>query len=469
MAHTTDETIEVSSSKFDLKHTEEQHAEVEDDALLSGKDARIKVIKRKTDLRICGLLGLLYTMAAIDRVNLGTLLILVFFPFYIAFQPPMIAIARKIRPRRFITFIVVAWGIVTTCHGVVSTWRQMLALRCLLGILEAGYFSTAAYLVSTWYTRREVAKRNSSFYLFGSMLGGFGGILAYGLQQMDGVDGKEGWRWIFIMEGIITIVLGIPAYFILVDFPEEAPKSWKFINEEQAQLVVTRINLDRRDVITPPFNLKHYLSHAKDWKIWFFAINFCMTSVVNYSAAYFLPIVLRNELGFSVAAAQCLNAPCYVFAIILGVTEGFLSDRWNLRAPFFLLNCALEILGVCLLGFAKPSGVRYFGAFFIIGPAFSNIPFSLTYQANNILGQWKRAFCSATIVGAGGIGGIIGSLVFRSQDAPAYRPGLYACLVAVALCIVSMCTTTVYFVSANKKADRGEKIIEGDPQFRYTY
>lgn len=71
MAHTTDETIEVSSSKFDLKHTEEQHAEVEDDALLSGKDARIKVIKRKTDLRICGLLGLLYTMAAIDRVNLG--------------------------------------------------------------------------------------------------------------------------------------------------------------------------------------------------------------------------------------------------------------------------------------------------------------------------------------------------------------------------------------------------------------
>lgn len=78
-------------------------------------------------------------------------------------------------------------------------------------------------------------------------------------------------------------------------------------------------------------------------------------------------------------------------------------------------------MGVCLLGFAKNSNVRYFGAFFIVGPAFANIPFALTYQANNILGQWKRAFCSATIVGAGGIGGIIGSLVFREQDAPAYR------------------------------------------------
>lgn len=126
---------------------------------------------------------------------------------------------------------------------------------------------------------------------------------------MDGVAGRAGWRWIFIMEGIITIAMGLPAYVILVDFPEEASKSWKFLNEEQAALIVTRINLDRRDVETPPFNLRQYLSNGKDWKIWFFAINFGMTSVINYAVAYFLPIVLRDELGFSVAAAQCLNAP----------------------------------------------------------------------------------------------------------------------------------------------------------------
>jgi MFS family permease len=82
-----------------------------------------------------------------------TLLILVFFPFYIVFQPPMIAIARKFGPRRFITLIVVAWGLITVGHGLVKTWRQMLALRMMLGLLEAGYFSTAAFLVSTWYIR----------------------------------------------------------------------------------------------------------------------------------------------------------------------------------------------------------------------------------------------------------------------------------------------------------------------------
>lgn len=92
-------------------------------------------------------------VALADKSRLQTLLILVFFPFYIAFQPPMIAIARRLRPRRFITSIVVAWGLVEVGHGLVRTWRQMLALRMVLGILEAGYFSTAAYLVSTWYIR----------------------------------------------------------------------------------------------------------------------------------------------------------------------------------------------------------------------------------------------------------------------------------------------------------------------------
>jgi hypothetical protein len=92
-----------------------------------------------------------------------------------------------------------------------------------------------------------------------------------------------------------------------------------------------------------------------------------------------------------------------------------------MRTPFILFNCLLEIIGVAVLGFATQNPARYFGAFLIIGGANSNIALVLTYQANNIVGQWRRAFCSATIVGAGGMGGIIGSLTFRSQDAPDYR------------------------------------------------
>lgn len=216
--------------------------------------------------------------------------------------------------------------------------------------------------------------------------------------------------------------------------------SWRFLNENDLKVIVDRVERDRSDVLAPPFNLGEYLKNALDWKVYFFAANFGLSSVVTYAAAYFLPIVLLDGLHFSVAAAQCLSTPvsnrnpshhfksllilplkCYVFASILGYSQGYWSDKINMRTPFILFNCLIEIIGVSVLGFASQNPARYFGAFLIIGGANANIALVLTYQANNIVGQWRRAFCSATIVGAGGMGGIIGSLTFRSQDAPDYR------------------------------------------------
>lgn len=89
-------------------------------------------------------------------------------------------------------------------------------------------------------------------------------------------------------------------------------------------------------------------------------------------------------------------------------------------------------------------------------------------QANNIRGQWKRAFASASLVGAGGIGGIAGSLIFRSQDAPHYRPGIYAALACNALIIVVVGLLSLQFHISNRKAAKGQKVIEGLEGFRYT-
>lgn len=111
------------------------------------------------------------------------------------------------------------------------------------------------------------------------------------------------------MEGIITVFFGLLAYFLIVDFPEDAHKSFRFLKDEEIKTVIDRINRDRRDVQAPPFRLVPYLKNALDWKIWLYAANFGLTSVVTYAAAYFLPIVLRQGLGFSEAAAQCLSTP----------------------------------------------------------------------------------------------------------------------------------------------------------------
>jgi len=126
------------------------------------------------------------------------------------------------------------------------------------------------------------------------------------------------------------------------------------------------------------------------------------------------------------------------------------------------------LIGLGCLGFTKAVGARYFGVFLATAGCNANVPAVLTWQANNIRGQWKRALTSATLVGAGGIGGIIGSTVFRKQDQPGYRPGIYACLIASGLIIVISLLLDLKFYRANKRAAAGGKVIEGLHGFRYT-
>ena len=161
-------------------------------------------------------------------------------------------------------------------------------------------------------------------------------------------------------------------------------------------------------------------------------------------------------------------APLYVFAAIVMYTEGLISDRIKFRVPFLYFNAVVSIIGLVVLGFAPQKGVRFFGCFLTVAGSNSNIPFALTFQHNNIVGQWKRAFCSASLVGFGGIGGIVGSIVFRSQDAPKYRFGLWSCVFASGLVIVCVTILWVYFIFENRKQRKGEKVIEKTEGFTYT-
>merc|ERR1712098_565258 len=130
---------------------------------------------------------------------------------------------------------------------------------------------------------------------------------------------------------------------------------------------------------------------------WAFAALCGLTTTITYAIAFFLPIILRDGMGFSVAAAQCLVAPPYVLAAIVMFGMAWFGDKWHIRSPFILANGILALIGLPLLGFASNVGVRYFGVFLATTAANANVPCVLTWQANNIRGQWKRALCSATL------------------------------------------------------------------------
>lgn len=250
----------------------------------------------------------------------------------------------------------------------------MTGLRVILGVFEAGFYPGSVYLLSTWYPRYELQKRNAGFYLIGSMASAFGGILAYGLMQLNGRAGLSGWRWIFIVcfpfrfisgpavsiplqkyaslhviltgtsvqiEGVLTCALAFVAYLLIVDFPENSPKSWSFLSQKEADLVVARIDHDRNDVETVPFHLGSYLRHGMDSKVWGFAWLYMLTTTNTYAIAYFLPIILQGGLKFSVARAQCLVAPPYVAAALVMIIQGYYGDKWHIRGPIIVFNCII--------------------------------------------------------------------------------------------------------------------------------
>ena len=475
--------------------------------------AEQKKIIARIDRRLVLTLGCLYCVSLMDRTNTGiavvagmgvdlvlvgtrySIIVLVFFISYVLLQPPATVIMRKIGPRIFLPTITILWGATMIGMGFVRTWTQMVPLRIVLGIFEAGFFPGCAYLLSCWYPRYELQKRNAVFYLIGSMSSAFSGILAYGFSHLAGrgeghgylgahinpskahpnikahiAPGIAGWRWIFILQGLLTCIIGLGAYLTIVDFPELSTKSFglKFLNEKEAAFVVARIEKDRHDAIPEEFHMGKYLRNALDLKIWGFAALFGLTTTCTYAIAYFLPIILQEGMGFNTAEAQCLIAPPYVLAAIVMYAFAVLGDKYRIRSPFILINGIVCMIGLCLLGFVHNVGVRYFGVFLATAACNANIPCVLTWQANNIRGQWKRALCSATLVGAGGMGGIVGSTVFRTQDKPGYRPGMYATILASALIVVITLALNLKFWRANKRAEAGGKVIEGLAGFRYT-
>jgi MFS family permease len=214
-----------------------------------------------------------------ERYNI---IVLLFFITYVLLQPPATVVLRKIGPRVFLPTITLLWGITMITFGFVKEWTDMLGLRLVLGVFEAGFFPGCAYLLSCWYPRYELQKRNAVFYLIGSMASAFAGILAYGLSQLKNhgsgpawwgqhygptkanpdiepgvLPGIAGWRWIFILEGVLTCVIAAGAYFIIVDFPEKAVNSFglKFLNKAESEFICARIEQDRHDVVPEEYVL----------------------------------------------------------------------------------------------------------------------------------------------------------------------------------------------------------------------
>jgi MFS family permease len=347
----------------------------------------------------------------------------------------------------------------------VKSWTAMTGMRILLGIPEAALMPGAAYLISCWYPRRSMATRTTIFFMTSIILGGLANPVMYVISLLHGRGGYHGWSWIFILCGIITVVIGMAGLVLLPDFPDRAP----FLTEEERHMVLTRIERDRADSEPDSMTMQKFWLYIRDPKIWLFGFFLGSATLGGYSHAYFQPRLLAT-IGFNNVESQLLTTPPPFWALLQSMVVATLADRYGWRAGAVAFNSVTLIVGTAMYSQLPLSmkAARYAGLFLSYGGAQSNVPLVISWSQTAIRAQSKRGFTSAVIIAWGGIGGILAGAAFIEKEAPKQFPtGVFLTMGMNAAVVVLAIGLHFWMRHQNRRADRGEIIIEGSEDFRY--
>ncbi|KAH6611729.1 major facilitator superfamily domain-containing protein [Chaetomium sp. MPI-SDFR-AT-0129] len=399
-----------------------------------------KALLRKLDWRLMPAVGILYLLSFLDRSNVGNARIegladdvgmtgnqyltglTLYFIGYVLFEVPCNIVLKRTTPRFWLPTLTVVWGIVATLMGLVQNLTGFFIARFFLGVTESGLFPGVVYYFSMWYQRRERQFRISLFFGFAALAGSFGGILAYGIGHMGGIVWENGWRWIFILEGIATVLVAVAAYGFIHNYPETAT----FLSEPERDFIRHRLAIDSDATRDERFTWNNVFSALGDPKSWLYGMSFHFMSLPLYTFSLFLPTIIK-DLGYKAANAQLLTIPPYALAFVLTVGVAVLSERTNQRAIFIIGSAVLAIIGyIILIANPDPSGrpgVSYLGTFFAAGGIYPATALALSWPAINVSGQTKRAVANGMQISIGNMGAVIGTQLYRADDGPHYFVG----------------------------------------------
>lgn len=433
-------------------------------------------LMRKIDIRLLPVLCILYLLAFLDRVNISNAAIFglkedlnlggveyntaltIFFVPYIICEIPSNILLKRLKPHLWLSLCMFFFGLTTMLQGLVKNYSGILATRFFLGVFESGMFPGCFYLIAMWYKRSEAQKRYSFFFGSTSLAGAFGGLLASAIGKMEGVNGWNGWRWIFILEGLLTCVVSFLFFFIITDFPEEA----KFLSEEERAFVKKRLQVDvgesaREEKMT----LKDVVNVFKDYKIFVGGFMYFGLIVPAYGYAYFAPTIVK-QLGHDAIQTQLHSVPPWACAFVFAMVIAVLSDRFKHRFLFTLIPIAIAVAGFCiLLAVHDNTNLQYAALFLLAMGTYSAMPVVVCWFNTNLGGHHRRAIGTAWQVGFGNIGGIIATYSFLSKDAPYYTSG-YS--IGLAFSLLSALSCVIYYVAVtmeNSKRERGVSKYSG--------
>ncbi|KAK1232451.1 hypothetical protein PQX77_004428 [Marasmius sp. AFHP31] len=353
-----------------------------------------------------------------------------------------------------------------------SAWMKnyagLIATRLVLGMLEAALTPCLFLWITAFYQRDELARRQCFLFISAALSGVVGGLIvcirghkmlsnakddpvqAAGLLEMDGLAGMQGWQWLYLIEGIVTIVIG----FICIPFvPDSYEEAW-YLNKREKFLMRVREIQSREYMGDTSFSWGEVRKAFTDPVIYLSGFVQMGLDTCLYGFSTFL-VVIINELGYNKIHSQLLTAPIYFWAAFVYFIGALISDKYNVR--FWLI---FPLSGVSVIGYAilvavrAPVGILLFACFLAGTGIYISVGLSVTWISVNIAGYRKRSTAVGLQQMLGNTGGIIAGQIYRSVDKPHYRLGHSVSLGAMVLAMIGMVGEVLIYKSRNAAKDR---------------
>ncbi|KAF3398229.1 hypothetical protein F1880_005972 [Penicillium rolfsii] len=451
----------------------------------------------KLDIHVVPILMFLFLLAFLDRINIGNarlqglekdlnmknndynIALFIFFIPYILFEVPSNLLLKRIAPSWWISGIMFGWGIITICQGLTQSFQGLVACRFLLGIFEAGFMPGCIYLIAMYYKRHELQWRLNVFFSASILAGAVSGFLAYAIAKMNGVAGYSGWRWIFIIEGLVTVAAALVSKFLIVDWPEKS----RFLNNEERALLLARLQEDRGAARMDRLDRSARGRVVRDIKIYLGPLMYFGIVNTGYATSFFTPTILK-QLGWTSVRAQVMSIPIYLVATVIALVTAWVSDRLRHRFAFTICGCLIATVGYVILLCQKsvPVGARYFALYAITGGGYMTQPILMGWLSNNMAGHYKQSIASAMQIGFGNCGGLVASNIFLASEAPLYHTGFGVSLGMVWICGIACTVFFAWLVRENRLREAGKRdhryewsqeelsnLGDDHPSFRFTY
>ncbi|KAH8649888.1 alternative sulfate transporter [Xylariales sp. PMI_506] len=392
-----------------------------------------------------------------DMYNVGTQLLATGI---VLLEIPSNMILYRVGPNIWIGCQIIAWGLVATFQMFQKGLGGYLSTRLLLGLCEAGFIPASLYTLSLWYTAPELSKRFAIFYLGNLVASAIAGLLAFGILQMRGISGLAGWQWLFLIEGLITIVAGIT---YLVVFPGTPSKpvtliGIKHFNEREATILRRRVEIDdaSKRQHTTKITLKDIKDTLSNWTIY----PHILIPLVAYSLAAVYGTygpTLVASFGYNKIKANAMMSIGTWISVIFTVTGGFVADKTGKRGYAVLtmlfglfLFQSHKLIYRCLPDHAP--GSTKFG---ILTMGIATLvwwhPVNGSWLSINATSSPDRSVRLALFVMAANASGIIGGQLLRSDDAPYYHRGFTIITVFISITVVLAGIAVLQYVYLNKK------------------